>query len=174
MMFLVGLTQALWLLFVFPPLQRRIGTNGVMRLCGWAYPWWFAIMPLAVGLRRQWTAAATTIFWVVFPPCMAIGSGVSMSFTAIQLAVNDVSPGPHVLGTLNALALAAVSGIRAFSPVLFSGLFAAGARTQWLWGYAIWGLMAALAAGFTVAVHFLPDYELLKKRRLSAGASSID
>jgi phosphoglycerol transferase MdoB-like AlkP superfamily enzyme len=88
-----------------------------------------------------------------------------MSFTAVQLAINDVAPTPQVLGTLNALSLAMVSGIRAFTPALFTSLFAIGARTQWLDGYAIWVLMAALAAGFTLLSRYLPDYDEMKRER---------
>jgi hypothetical protein len=94
-----------------------------------------------------------------------LGSGVSMSFTAIQLALNDVSPSPLVLGTLNAIALSLVTGVRAVAPAAFASLFAIGARTQWLWGYAIWVVMVAFAGGFTVLSRYMPDYGELKKER---------
>ncbi len=157
-----GAAQAVWLLAVFPPLQHRLGTNGLMRLCGYAYPFFFALCPLgSVALR----AGATSLFWAAAPTVLVVGSGLSMCFTAIQLAVNDVAPAPAVLGTLNALALTGVSGIRAFSPALFSALFAWGARTQWLAGHAIWLLMVLLAAAFSLAVNYLPDYAQLQKDR---------
>lgn len=157
-----GLSQAIWILAVFPPLQRRIGTNGVMRWCATAYPVFFAAFPcFNILLSRGWE----TTFWVVAPVLYCASSGVSMSFTAIQLALNDVSPRPAVLGTLNALALSLITGVRAFSPALFASLFAVGARTQWLGGYAIWVLMTVIAAGFTVVSRWLPDYEELKKKR---------
>lgn len=157
-----GLSQAIWILAVFPPLQRRIGTYGVMRWCATAYPVFFAAFPcFNILLSRGWE----TTFWVVAPVLYCASSGVSMSFTAIQLALNDVSPSPAVLGTLNALALSLITGVRAFSPALFASLFAVGARTQWLGGYAIWVLMTVIAAGFTVVSRWLPDYEELKKKR---------
>ncbi|KAK3300795.1 major facilitator superfamily domain-containing protein [Chaetomium fimeti] len=165
MMGLNGFAQALWILLVFPPLHRRIGTNGVLRACALAYPLFFAVAPFFNLLLRFDTPATTTAFWIAAPPLLAIGSGVSMCFTAIQLALNDVSPSPATLGTLNALALAIVSGVRAFSPAAFSGLFAVGARTQLLWGYAIWVLMVAIGLGFTVVSRFMPDYDELKKQR---------
>jgi hypothetical protein len=73
-----GFSQALWLLLVFPPLQRRIGTGRVLRLCG---AWWpFFIMSMSLGnlfLKEDWKAA----FWAVSIPTQVGGSGVSMAFS---------------------------------------------------------------------------------------------
>ncbi|KIX06981.1 uncharacterized protein Z518_04957 [Rhinocladiella mackenziei CBS 650.93] len=155
-----GLSQALWLLIAFPWLQARMGTAGVMRLCATAYPFFFAVLPLCnILLRNHWTAA----FWAIAPVSLCVGSGVSMAFTAIQLVLNDVSPGPEVLGTLNAVALTLVSGIRAFSPALFASLFATSVRSRIGGGHLIWVLMIALAAGFTVVSRWVPEREKLVK-----------
>ncbi|KAK4447548.1 protein zinc induced facilitator-LIKE 1 [Podospora aff. communis PSN243] len=161
-MALGGFAQAIWVLVVFPPLQNRIGTNGVLRWCGNCYPIFFSLCPAFNLLLRE---GLTTIFWTVAPALLMVGCGVSMSFTAIQLALNDVSPTPMVLGTLNAIALSLVTGVRAVSPAAYASLFAIGARTQWLWGYAIWVLLASVAAGFTAVSRYLPDYAELKRDR---------
>lgn len=154
MMAVNGAAQALWLLVAFPPLQRRFGTNGVMRACAAAYPVFLALSPLGSLVLR---AGAETVFWVAAPPLIAVGCGVSMCFTTIQLALNDVAPSPRVLGTLNSLAMTGSSLTRAFAPALFTSLFALGARSQWLWGYAIWLLLISMAAWFTFAVRWLPE-----------------
>ncbi|KAG9777011.1 hypothetical protein KCU88_g4624, partial [Aureobasidium melanogenum] len=151
-----GLSQAMWLLVVFPWLQARIGTAGVMRLCATAYPFFFTVLPLCNILLRQ---HLTAIFWVVACTSLVIGSGVAMSFTAIQLVLNDVSPNPQVLGTLNAIALTLVSGIRAFSPALFASLFAASVRSRIWGGHLIWIPMVVLALGFTVVCRWVPERE---------------
>jgi MFS family permease len=165
MMGLSGAAQAAWLLLVFPPLQRKIGTNGVIRLCATAYPFFFLCCPFGNVLLRIGTEASIKAFWIFVPLVLVIGCGVSMSFTAIQLAVNDSAPSPKVLGTLNALALTSVSGLRAFCPALFTTLFAIGARTQAVGGYAIWILMLLLAAGFSVVARYLPEPQKSRKRR---------
>jgi len=149
-----GLSQSLYLLIIFPWLQKRIGTAGVMRLCANAYPFFFAILPVCNILLRN---GLTTAFWVITPVALVVGSGVAMSFTAIQLVLNDVSPSPAVLGTLNAVALTLVSGIRAFSPALFASLFAASVGSKVLGGHVIWILMIALALGFTVVSRWVPE-----------------
>ncbi|KAK0733987.1 major facilitator superfamily domain-containing protein [Lasiosphaeria miniovina] len=162
---LTGLAQAIWLVLIFPPLQHRFGTNRVILACAIAWPVEFAAMPFCSMLLRSANPAGTATFWAVAPLVLIIGAGVSMAFTGVQLALNDVSPSPVVLGTLNALALSVVSGVRAFCPALFTTLFAIGARTQWLWGYAIWVLMTLMAVLFAVVCWYLPDYNELKKQR---------
>ncbi|KAI0439737.1 major facilitator superfamily transporter [Xylaria telfairii] len=154
---LTGLSQAIWLLLVFPPLQRRIGTNGVMRLCGGAYPFFLGLMPLLNLFLRAHTSAGDTTFWIVAPTLLSLGPGVSMAFTGVQLALNDVSPSHETLGMLNALALTLTSGLRSFSPALFASLFAIGAGNQLFYGYFVWVILFILALGFTVSTRFLPE-----------------
>lgn len=159
MMGLNGAAQACWLLLVFPPLQHRIGTKGVIRVCALVYPFFFLTCVVGSLLLRTGTEASIKVFWVFAPLMLALGCGVSMSFTAIQLSLNDISPSPHILGTLNALALTGVSTLRAFCPALFSSLFALGMNTQLANGYAIWMVMIVLASGLSVAAKYLPEPE---------------
>ncbi|KAI0599249.1 major facilitator superfamily transporter [Biscogniauxia sp. FL1348] len=164
---LTGLSQAVWLLVFFPPLQHRLGTNGVMRACGNAYPFFIAAMPLLNLVLRQGQGqgqgqgtaptAARTAFWVLISVALVFGPGVSMAFTAVQLALNDVSPSSETLGMLNALALTITSALRSFSPALFTSLFAIGVGKQYVWGYLVWVILIALALGFTLATRFLPE-----------------
>ncbi|KAJ6096263.1 hypothetical protein N7486_007009 [Penicillium sp. IBT 16267x] len=165
LMGLNGAAQAAWLLLVFPPLQKKIGSNGVIRLCAAAYPCFLLTMPVGNMLLRTGTDAAIKTFWVFIPVALAFGCGVSMSFTAIQLALNDVSPSPRVLGTLNALALTGSSALRAFCPALFNTLYALGARTQLAGGYAIWIFLALLASGLSLGARCLPEPKPTHKRR---------
>lgn len=156
-MALGGAAQAIWLLLVFPPLQHRIGTVGVIRACAYVYPFFFLVYPLLSLLLREGSHAARVTFWVFAPVLQCLGVGVSMCFTAIQLALNDVSPSPRTLGTLNAVALTLVSGIRAFSPAAFTSLFAEGVRKQILGGYLAWVVMIVLAVGLILALRWLPE-----------------
>ncbi|GLI74602.1 hypothetical protein PoHVEF18_002846 [Penicillium ochrochloron] len=157
MMGLNGAAQAAWLLLVFPPLQHKVGTKGVIRLCAFAYPLFFISSPIGNVLLRWGTEASVNAFWVFAPIMLAMGSGVSMSFTAIQLSLNDISPSPRVLGLLNALAMTSIASLRAFCPALFTTLFAIGARTQLAGGHAIWILMLILSSGLSVAARYLPE-----------------
>ncbi|KGO40795.1 Tetracycline resistance protein, TetA/multidrug resistance protein MdtG [Penicillium expansum] len=167
MMGLNGAAQAAWLLLVFPPLQKRIGSNGVIRLCASLYPFFFLSCPLGNVLLRMGTEASVKAFWIILPFTLVVGCGVSMSFTAIQLLLNDVSPSPQVLGTLNALAMTGICGLRAFNPALFTTLFALGARTQLAGGHAIWILMFLLASGLSITTKYLPESNTAVKRQNS-------
>ncbi|KAI0883059.1 MFS general substrate transporter [Annulohypoxylon maeteangense] len=157
MLGLTGISQATWLLFIFPPLTNHLGTNGVLRAAGTAYPFFMVIMPFMNLILYQDTPAARTVFWIVMPILLVLGSGVSIAFTGVQLALNDVSPSPETLGMLNAMALTAMSGLRAFCPALFSSLFAVSVKKHLLWGYLVWLILALLAGGFTISSRFLPQ-----------------
>jgi hypothetical protein len=49
------------------------------------------------------------------------------------------------------------AGIRTVGPALFTSLFAAGAKTQFLSGYLVWAVLVTLAALGSVAVRYLPE-----------------
>ena len=151
---LSGLSQSLWLLIAFPWLQARYGTKWVLVLCATAFPFFFAMYPL-FNLFLRWKL--TALFWATAPLAVAVGSGVVMSSTGIQLVLNDVAPEPEVLGTLNAVALTLTSGLRAFLPALFASLFAMSVRSGVLGGHLIWILMVVVAAGFTVVSRWVPE-----------------
>ncbi|MCJ1416688.1 hypothetical protein MMC32_003026 [Xylographa parallela] len=152
-MALAGFSQAVWILIAFPPLHRRFGTGGVLRGCAVVWPFLFFVAALGnFFLRQNWKLT----FWIVGPTAMALGSGVSMAFTAIQLALNDISPSPTTLGTLNGLALTLTSGLRAVAPAAFASLFAFGARTQILDGYLVWLVQIILALALIPLLRWLP------------------
>jgi len=77
----VGISQAIWLLLIFPPLQHKFGTGGVLRGCCFCWPFLFALAPVCSELlRRDWTVA----FWILAPISQIAGSGVSMAFSKLS------------------------------------------------------------------------------------------
>jgi MFS family permease len=78
-----GASQAIWLLLVFPPLQHRFGTGGVLRGCAIAWPFMFAIWPLCNELLRH---DHTVAFWIVGPINLVLGSGVAMAFSKLSFS----------------------------------------------------------------------------------------
>lgn len=168
-----GLSQALWLLIAFPPLQHRIGTGGVFRLCAAAWPLFFATAPICNLLLRHHRNVA---FWTLGSIDTVLGSGVAMAFSTYpsgthvvlpmltnlcsactQLSVNDIAPSHGTLGTLNALVLALSSGIRAVIPALSTSLYATGVRKQIFEGQLFWVIIVAVALGLIVPLKFLPE-----------------
>ena len=83
-MALGGISQAVWLLLIFPPLQHRFGTGGVLRGCAAVWPlFFFAAAAGNLFLRQDWTLA----FWIVAPVSMVVGSGVAMAFSELAAVV---------------------------------------------------------------------------------------
>ena len=152
-----GASQALWLLLAFPWLQKRIGTKGVMVVCGVTYPFMFALYILLNVFLRDGSQTGVAFFWVVGGLAVAIGPGVSMAFTGAQLALNDVSPNSQVLGTLNAVALTATSAIRAVAPGVSTAVYAVGLRNHILLGHLAWVILIPCAAAFGVCTKWLPE-----------------
>ncbi|KAJ7617228.1 MFS transporter [Roridomyces roridus] len=153
---LSGLAQAIWLI-PFPMLQQRYGTAGVLRGCTYIWPIVMALNPLANLLLKQGPAWLTA-FYILLPTSQFVGGSVSLLFTAIQLALNDIAPAPNTLGTLNAIFLTLNSALRAVVPGIFSSLFALGVRTQLLSGQAIWALMVTLTIGLWIGIRWhLPE-----------------
>jgi MFS family permease len=152
-----GASQATWLVVAFPMLQRRVGTKGSLIACIAVYPLFFVGYIAMNLLLRIGTEPAVASFWVVAAIVAFIGPGVSMAFTAVQLALNDVSPNPHVMGTLNALAMTAASAIRSFVPGVSTVIFAIGVRNQIFWGHLVWLVLIPIAMSLSIFVRWLPE-----------------
>ncbi|KAH9882846.1 hypothetical protein J1614_000212 [Plenodomus biglobosus] len=161
-----GASQAIWILFVFPKLHRRFGTGRVLWLCAIAWPIFFAICPMyhfliAYGYR--------TLFWSTGPPLLILGSGVAMAFTSIQLALNDIAPSHETLGTLNAIALAAQSGLRAVAPAIATSIYAIGVKYNILGGQLFWLCNVILATGLLALLRVMPEKAKGTVKRKSNG-----
>lgn len=150
---LAGFSQAIWMLFGFPYLQRKTSTGTVLRICCIAWPIEMALYPLLNELLRAnlrpafWTAAFTTIF---------LGSGIAMSFACIQLCLNDIAPSPDTLATLNAVALTINCGMRAIAPVGMASLYAVGIKGGWFHGHLGWIVLTFMGLLLNVSVRWLP------------------
>jgi hypothetical protein len=94
-----GAGQAFWTLVIFPSLHARVGSIGVLK--GAAIGWCLMFCVYAsvnLALRHGMSEA---LFWTIAVGCALVGSAISMSFTSVQLCLNDISPSPAALGTLN-------------------------------------------------------------------------
>lgn len=193
-----GLSQAVYLLLIFTPLHKRIGTVGVMRLCSYMWPIFFSFPPILNVLRRHHDDVA---FYIIGPTVLCIGSGVAMAFSKFQsilpfnmpshrlithahtactqLAINDISPSHKEFGTLNALALAASSATRAVIPALSTAIYAAGVRKhivggvrkRLVGGQLFWLLMVATTLIYAGAVRWLPKRAEGKYKKTNSDAA---
>ena len=76
---------------------------------------------------------------------------------AVQLALNDIAPSHETLGTLNAVALAVQSGLRAVAPAAATALYAVGVKYHILNGQLFWLCNVILACGLVGLLRLLPD-----------------
>ncbi|KAF2724858.1 MFS general substrate transporter [Polychaeton citri CBS 116435] len=150
---LAGFSQACWMLIGFPYLQRRFGTSFVLLFCTAAFPIILAIYPILNEFLRH---NLYVLFWTIGPINLIGGSGVSMAFACVQLCLNDVSPSPDVNATLNGIALAIQSGIRAVAPALFTSIFAFGVKWGKIDGHLVWIFLVMLAIPVPFIVRWLP------------------
>lgn len=72
-----GASQAFWMLLPFTPLQRRLGTGNLLRLCIGCEGFFFAFFPAMNEIKRHGT---TVLFNATFWPGLFVGSGVAMAF----------------------------------------------------------------------------------------------
>ncbi|KAM3476037.1 hypothetical protein MY8738_007120 [Beauveria namnaoensis] len=153
-----GLSQAVWLVGVFPRLHRRLGNKKLLMACAVAYPFFFLAYIVLNELLRVDTPAARAWAWAVVGPLAAVvGPGVSMAFTGVQLALNDASPDPHVMGTLNGIALTLASALRSFVPGLTTALYAVGVREQILRGHLAWVVLIPVSMLMLIVIPMLPN-----------------
>jgi hypothetical protein len=163
---LSGVSQALWLLLVFPKLHKRVGTGQILRYAAITWPVFFALYP---GFHLLLSYRLDVLFWTLAPPALVLGSGVAMAFIAVQLAVNDIAPSHETLGALNAVVLAFSSGVRAFAPALATSIYAVGVKYHVLGGQLFWLVNILLAFGFLGALRLLPGKVEGKVKRARNG-----
>lgn len=158
-----GASQAVWMIVAFPPLHRRFGNKKVVTACAIGFPLLFlANIAVNVFLRQ---GTQTTLVWALIAGGFAalLGPAVTLSFTASQLILNDVSPEQQVLGTLNAIALTIISGVRAVAPGSITALYAIGVQKQILWGHLAWIVLIFTSFGLIVTLRGI--HEVKKPRQ---------
>ncbi|KAK5994627.1 Efflux pump azaK [Cladobotryum mycophilum] len=152
-----GASQALWLILAFPILQGRYGTKNLLKICATAYQFFLAGIILLNLFLRIGTKSAMAWAWTLGSLIAIIGPGVSMGFTSAQLAINDASPSPHIIATLNGLSMTCASVIRSFVPGVSTVIFAVGIRSQILWGYLAWVILIPLAIALRICINYIPE-----------------
>lgn len=82
-----GVSQAAWLLIIFPALHKRLGTSRILWLCALVWPVLFVLAPVSNFLLRY---GQNVIFWATVPPVLVLASGVSMAFSEFPVWHVDI------------------------------------------------------------------------------------
>jgi len=110
-------------------------------------------MPISNELLRH---GYTTAAWILAPLGTTAGCGVSMAFTAMQIAINDISPSHHTLGTLNGIALTVSAAVQTVMPPLMTSIFAFGVSHHILHGHLAWIVMILVSGTIIPALFWFP------------------
>lgn len=151
-----GIVEAGWLLLLFPPLHRRMGTKGILYVCAALFPLFFADYIAMNAFLRNGSAAARIGYRLSLGAILLVGPGMWIAVTAVQLGLQEASPSRRILGTLNAVAETCSSLVRAVVPAVSTSIYAIGIRQQLLGGYLIWIVLILLGSTLTVTLSSLP------------------
>lgn len=149
-----GGAQALWTLLVFPWMHKRYGSIGALRYAWNSWPIVFICWIIGNYLLR-WKQ--DLLFWIFVSIFWIWACSIAIGYTGSQIILNDISPSHNTLGTLNALAMTAVSGVRSVAPALFSSEFALGVKYHIFGGHLAWVTLTILAVILRVALEWLPE-----------------
>lgn len=151
-----GACETIWLLLVFPFLHRRVGTKGILYLCATMFPLVFADYGALNELLRSGSEVARAWYLVGLGGLVVFGSGVLMASASGQLALQNVSPDPQVLGTLNAVAESCSSIVKTVTPAASAAVFAIGVREQVLRGHLAWFILMLISPALFATTQWLP------------------
>lgn len=151
-----GLGDAIWLLLVFPFLHRRFGTRSILYLCAAMFPLVFADYGAMNELLRNGSKVAQAWYWVALVGLVILGSGVLMANASGQLALQNMSPDPQVLGTLNAIAESCTSIVKTVTPAASTAVYAIGVREQILRGHLAWFILILVSPALFATAQWLP------------------
>ncbi|KAM0205689.1 hypothetical protein ACHAPQ_003502 [Fusarium lateritium] len=139
-----GISEAIWVLLVFPSLQRRVGTNGMVNAGAIAFPLFFAGYIVMNAFLRNGGPVALILYHIVLGIMALIGPAIFILITAIQIGVQDVAPSPRAIGALTAMAESANSIVQAVVPAISTTVSAISAREQILHGYLSWAILIVI------------------------------
>lgn len=146
-MAVAGVSQTLWMFFPFPAIQKRIGTAGTLRLCAIITPIVYATGPLLQPLRRTDAVAARIVFYAGLAALQTVGMSVAMSYEAVSLAVNDVSPDSAALSKITSVAMTLNTSVQAIAFWGSNALYAFSVGHRILGGQLAWVVLVTMAVG---------------------------
>lgn len=115
-----GLIQMIVTIFIFPLVNRRLGSLVTFRLTALSYPVLYIVVPYLTLLPESWRPVGIygILVWKV--------SAQAFTFPSLAIMLNNSAPSKRVLGTLNGVAASSASLCRTFGPTLSGALQSTG------------------------------------------------
>ena len=136
-----GFIQMFITIFVFPAVNRRLGSIATFRLAAICYPILYMVVPY-LTLLPTWARMPGIYIVLVWKV-----TAQALTFPSLAILLANAAPSKRVLGTLNGVAASSASLCRAFGPTL-SGLIQSGGLSLGVLGLPWWanGLVAMCGA----------------------------
>lgn len=136
-----GFIQMFVTIFVFPVVNRRLGSLATFRLVVISYPLLYLMVPYLtlVPESLRMVSVYCLLIWKVSAQALALPS--------LMIMLANSAPSRKVLGTINGFAASSASGCRAFGPTL-SGMVQAAGLSHGMLGLPWWtnALVAVVGA----------------------------
>ena len=144
-------------LFVFPFVNRKIGSLATFRLVILSYPILYLMVPYLtlVPTALRMPCIYFVLVWKV--------TAQALSYPSLAIMLANAAPSKKVLGTLNGVAMSSASISRGFGPTISGAVDSLG-TTLHMSGLAWWAIAAVALLGW------LPGFALTETKRSSFAA----
>jgi hypothetical protein len=142
-------------LFLYPPVQARLGTLLSFRLFLLLFPFAYFLAPYLAVLPSSVTApeaASGGFIWIGIVVVLLLQvTARTFTLPATIILLNNCSPHPSVLGTVHGIGQSVSAAFRTIGPVVGGWWYGAGLE-KGVVGAAWWGIAGVSAAGCVTAV----------------------
>jgi len=162
-----GITTMLVQFFIFPPLARRYGVLNCLRVCTFAFPISYTLMPFTVLLPTTLTRQVA-----VFLVMSIKGFAGVFAYPCNTILMTNSANSIPVLNTLNGVAVSISAVGRALGPWIGGLAFSYGVESGW--GILPWWFLAASGVANHVSTWWLVEGEGIKSEEDESEPSTPD
>lgn len=152
---ILGVLGMILQIFLYPPVQARLGTLGSFRLFCMLFPIAYMFAPYLAILPSSTAPpdpAAGVFIWTGITLVLLLQVAArTFALPATIILINNCSPHPSVLGTVHGLGQSVSASFRTIGPIVGGIWYGEGLKSGVV-GAAWWGIAAAAAAGSVTAL----------------------
>ncbi|RDW79852.1 MFS transporter-like protein [Coleophoma cylindrospora] len=152
---ILGILGMILQIFLYPPVQARLGTLGSFRVFCMLFPIAYMFAPYLAVLPSSTAPpnpAAGGFIWTGITLVLLLQVAArTFALPATIILINNCSPHPSVLGTVHGLGQSVSASFRTIGPIVGGIWYGEGLKSGAV-GAAWWGIAAAAAAGSVTAL----------------------
>lgn len=139
-------------IFVYAPLQRRLGTVHTYQLSLFIWPFAIVFLP-ALNMLARLGQGDGVLFTVLLVTFFFVWSFACLGLPSQAIMITDAAQSPESLSTLMSISQMTISFIQAIAPAFITSLFAFSLKTGYLGSNLTWIIMLVLTC--CAAIHGL-------------------